>query len=79
MSKDENKLPIDLALDAVEWEEVPVLPAHQAEDLGMPYVTHTGVLRFAQFTLRVSQLSDGRRVINVEDLRRWFDESGELR
>lgn len=71
MNKD--KLPIDLALDAVEWKEVPVLPLREAEDNGMPYVTHTGVMRLEGLAVRVSQLSDGRRVINVEDLNRIFE------
>jgi hypothetical protein len=64
-----SRNPMDVLLDAVEWE---VVEGAAPDDDGMPYATHTGVLVIAGMQLRCFQLNDGRRMINAEDVNKFF-------
>lgn len=66
---------IDKLLDSVEW--VASGPAPERSDL--PHVTHEGVLRVGELSLRVYQLSNGVRVIDPDDFARIFGGSEEAR
>jgi hypothetical protein len=61
--------PIETMLNSITW--VPVENATPTAD-GIPYATHSGVLKVAGMTLRVYQLDDGTRVIEQSDLRAFF-------
>ena len=72
----EPKTPIDRLLDAVTWRELNPqgtwkdrLDNELAETL---VATHEGTLDIMGHSLRVYQLSDGRRIIACEDLERFF-------
>lgn len=65
-----GRRPIEALLDAVEWRAV---DPPQDRDEALPYATHEGVLKLGDVELRVAQLSDGQRVIDAADLRRWFE------
>lgn len=69
-AKTKPKGPMDLLMDKVEWESVATIgPGASA----LPYVTHTGKLTLPGFTtLIVHQLSDGRRIIPVEEMNKLF-------
>lgn len=58
-----------MLLDAVEWT-----PGERPTDCNpeLPWATHNGVLRLGGFELRVYQLSDGRRVIDADDMNTFF-------
>lgn len=62
--------PMDALLDMLEWEAVPP-PAEPDPDI--PYATHTGVLSFDGVELRVYQLNDGRRLLDGEDMQKFFN------
>lgn len=64
-----DKTPIGILLDAAGWRE---LPAGVGEPDGLPYATHTGILRIGDAELTVYQLSTGERVIDAGDLERLF-------
>jgi hypothetical protein len=53
----------------IEWKELPA-PEH-GED-GLPYATHEGTMQIGGVELRVYQLSDGQRVIDVDDAAKLF-------
>jgi hypothetical protein len=59
---------ITMALDGVTWTAA---PPQESRD-GLPTVTHEGWLSLAGRTLRVLQLSDGRRIIDAADLEAFF-------
>jgi len=54
-------------LDAIEWKAL----AHDAPT-DIPVATHEGLLKIMGFELRVYQLSNGQRVIEENDLIRFF-------
>ena len=60
--------PVDALLNAVDW--VPAEGVEPSDD--MPYATHTGVLTISGVSFRCYQLSDGRRVIDAEDIKAFF-------
>lgn len=64
-----TRSPMDQLLDAVEWTARGEIPP---EDTSMPYATHEGVLRIGDQELRVARLSDGRAVIDRDDLIAFF-------
>ena len=65
--------PADALMDAIEW--VPVeWPTDTVHEPGLPYVTHSGVLRIGSIELRCHQLNDGRRMIDADDFIRLFAE-----
>lgn len=61
--------PIDILLDQVDWQ--PVTFSDEPSD-DLPHATHFGILRIADYELRVFQLSDGQRIILKEDMERFF-------
>jgi hypothetical protein len=64
-----NKRPIDIMLDQVEYRKLPeptIIP-------DIPYATHEGVLTLGEgVTFKVYQLNDNRRVIDAEDVHKFF-------
>jgi hypothetical protein len=66
-----DKPPIEVMLDRLQWEEIPF--NHNNMDESIPYATHSGILKIAQFELKVFQLSNGKRVINADDLEAFFN------
>lgn len=52
-------------LEDVAWTEE---PKHDSPTLGFPYVTHSGVLDLAGVKLRCYRLSDGRAILDAEDI-----------
>lgn len=63
---------IEQALDRVTW--TPCEPPETSGDL--PYITHAGVLHLGSVSLRVYQLSNGKRIIDAEDMATfaWIEE-----
>lgn len=61
--------PIDQIMNAVEWTPV---EGQIIEDDGSPYATHHGMLRIAGFDLKCYQLNTRQRVIDAEDMERFF-------
>ena len=59
--------PIEKLLDDVKWKEI-----HHESPPNIPYATHEGVLYLGVFKFKVYQLSDGQRVIDEEDLKKFF-------
>lgn len=68
-----SKTPIEMMLDGLTWTACP-LQEGTIVDLDMPYVTHEGVLNLDVVSLRVYQLSDGTRAIDLEDMEGFFGE-----
>ena len=66
-----TKKPIDILLDKIDWQP---LPKQDCADSNKPYATHEGVLHIGAISLRVYVLNDGRRIINAEDLTKFFQE-----
>ena len=65
-----EKTPIDIALDRVDW--IPI--EHDAVDdgSGIPYATHSGVLRFGGVELECHTLSNGLRVFTEESVMKFL-------
>ena len=63
--------PIDIMMNEVAWEPVKY-DTPQVERDGIPYVTHTGILKIGEFEFHVHNLSNGKRVINGKDLEDFF-------
>jgi hypothetical protein len=63
------KTPLEILLARVDW--LPTGAAGVDED-GIPYATHTGILRIAGCELNVARLSTGQAVIEAESLDRFF-------
>lgn len=61
-----SKTPIEMMLDGLTWVPVPDSEIH--EDGTYPYATHSGEMDFMGHKLRCYRLSDGRAVINADDL-----------
>jgi hypothetical protein len=60
---------IDKMLDSVDWTPVEHLPPPTYTEL---YATHVGVLTIGDFTFKCHVLSNGQRVIDADDLERFF-------
>lgn len=73
-----SRTPIDRMLDGLDWTALPW--EQQPEDPAIPYATYSGVLVLGDTSLRVYQLSDGRRIIEAGDLAAFFgvDDVAEL-
>lgn len=70
MKSDKKLSPSELMIDSVVH---PVdLPENAGQD-GLPYVTHEGLMKIGDTELRVYVLSDGQRVIDVEDADKFFN------
>lgn len=63
--------PIDMILNGVEW--IAAEPPDTTDD-GIPYATHSGMLRVGEFELRCYQLSDGQRIFDADDLATFFNQ-----
>ena len=74
----ENRTPIEMLLDGIEWK--PINPDGIYNLNGdLPVATHQGILHIEDIELRVYQLSDGRRVIEQQDMVNLFKNwSGEV-
>jgi len=48
----------------------------QSDGSGLPYATHEGAITFMGTRMRCYQLSDGRCVINADDLRDFINTIG---
>ena len=62
--------PIDIAIDDV----LKPVPPDEIEkgDGTLPYVTHAGEMPVGNMTIRVFRLSDGRRIVDADDLQAFF-------
>lgn len=65
-----NKTPIEALLDKIEYTPV----ANLKTTPGMPYVTHTGVLKIGELEINVVVLNDGRRIIPEDEIVKIFGE-----
>ena len=63
--------PIEKLLDEVEWRPCDSRARTDA-DGDIAVATHEGYLHFGEAKLRVFQLSNGMRVIDADDLERFF-------
>lgn len=59
----------DHIFDATQWT---ALPPKAPDPSGFPHATHSGELRIGDAVLRCYQLSDGRRVIDGDDVVRFL-------
>jgi hypothetical protein len=64
--------PIDMLLDGIEWKPI-ITDSSSIPPSDIPVATHEGILRMYGLELRVYQLSNGIRVINEEDLIKFFE------
>jgi len=62
--------PAEMMMDSVDWERV--TDGTPVFNDGLPYVTHKGYLQIGDISLRCYQLDDGRRIIDAEDVARFF-------
>jgi hypothetical protein len=58
---------IDRLLDAVQWKEHP-----KQEPGELPHATHSGLLKIMDIEMRVYRLSDGRAIIDAEDMHKFL-------
>lgn len=65
-----SKTPIDILLDQVEYKPTNAEP--NAE--GIPYVTHEGILNFADISITVLVLNTGQRIIPKDQVEKFFGE-----
>lgn len=59
------KAPIERLLDEIEWTPA---PPPDTKDDDVSYVTHSGILELGSVKFRCYQLSDGRRILDAEDV-----------
>lgn len=64
--EDVMSAPIDKLLDAVAWEMIPRVAA--AQNSGLPFATHSGVLEIAGLKLLVYVLNTGERVFDAKSV-----------
>ena len=64
--------PIEIALDGITWTER--RETEEPVDGELPYATHEGRLKLGDVEITVYQLSDGQRIIPVEEIERLFKE-----
>jgi hypothetical protein len=65
------KTPIEQMLDTIKYTPVTREKTDET-DRGLPFVTHEGVLDLGVCKFKVFVLSNGERVINKEDLEKFF-------
>lgn len=65
---EENKKPIDIMMDAVDWKETNQKPNKE----GIPFATHTGILKIGEITLDVCVLNTGVSIIAQDSLEKMF-------
>ena len=66
------KTPIDIALDGVDWKPTGITE----REGGLLYATHEGVLKIGPFEFRCHVLNTGERVIDAEDMMKFFAQLG---
>lgn len=64
--------PMDVLLDAVDWQETGDPEDVAMADDGIPWVTHSGVLNIGPAKFRCYQLNDGTRILDAEDVEAFF-------
>lgn len=65
-----NARPVDLLIGAIEMTPLPVDDEPRPD--GIPHATHEGVLEIGDLSIKVWQLSDGRCVLDADDVHRFF-------
>lgn len=60
---------VDAAFAGVEWTAI---DWKGKEPTDSAYATHTGVLMIGDFAMKVFQLDTGQRIIDADDLDRFF-------
>jgi len=68
----EMKTVMDVILDSLEWKPTGEPDQYEGDDAALPYATHEGVLQIGNASLRCFQLSDGRRVFDLDDIEKFF-------
>ena len=66
------KFPIDILLDAIQWEPIHEIQDDDPEKSDLPRATHRGILKIGELELDVYQLDNGQRLISKESLDRWM-------
>jgi hypothetical protein len=66
------KTPIDMIMDGIEWRPITGVLRDDSGSF-LPSATHEGILRIMDFEFKCYQLSDGRRVINGDDVINFFE------
>jgi hypothetical protein len=64
-----ERAPSEAIMDSVDWRVLP------PPDVGTPdelYATHEGKMEIGDITLRCYQLNDGRRILDAEDVHKYF-------
>lgn len=64
--------PIDLLMNAVEWEATGSAEDVAMADDGIPWATHSGVLHIGGVELRCYTLNTGERILNADDVEALF-------
>lgn len=63
--------PADALLDSLDWTRMKLPPPEQRAS-GLPVATHTAVLELGGHNLRCYQLSNGARLIDADDVKKFF-------
>lgn len=63
---------IDALLDSLEYEKVEYVAVDSESQDGLAHITHQGRLRIGEMELRVYVLSSGERVIDADDVEKFF-------
>lgn len=63
--------PIEILLDQAEWKEIS--GDRPERDDGLPWATHSGVLRIGSVPLRVYRLSNGKAIVDANDMAAFFE------
>lgn len=66
-----SETPADRLLADVVMHELPALSKAKRE-VGIPWATHRGTFTIGEISLTVYQLSDGRRILDADDVARVF-------
>ena len=70
---DDNS-PMGRLLDSLTWVKINYRDLERpAVDIGLPYVTHSAKLKLAGNVFRCYQLSTGVRVLDSDDVARFFN------
>jgi hypothetical protein len=66
------KTPIEMILDGVEWVEA---EGDAPSNSNLPHVTHSGVLKIGDHSLKCFRLSNGQAVFDADDFENFFRET----
>lgn len=67
--KEQMKTPIEILMEKVDWKETKLNMEHS----DIPFATHEGILKIGKFNFRAYRLSNGKRVIQAEDVHGFFN------